>query len=331
MMAVWGLHLEFAPDVAGGALFPYLESMANQTFGIALGQGGADTIIRAMVKLIKQQGDEVLTGQAVQRVEVQAGRATGVLFGRATGVLLTDGTRIAAGRAVITKLHPKALYGRLLAAGQEDVPAKQPAAARLRPGPGTMMIHLALGGLPAWRAGAELSRYADVHIAPSLDQMARTYGQALAGLLPAEPVLVVGQPTVFDPSRAPPGGHVLWVQVRVLPAVVTGDAAGQMAPAHWDQLKEAYADRAMALLERHAPGVAGRVLARQVMSPTDLERDNPNLKRPQGRGADLLACGVLRHRGRGQSTLAAHSGQRRLAGSRQPGAAAICARAVIPA
>ena len=46
MLAAWGMHLDFAPDVAGGALFPYLESMANQAFGMVIGQGGADTIIR---------------------------------------------------------------------------------------------------------------------------------------------------------------------------------------------------------------------------------------------------------------------------------------------
>jgi len=140
-----------------------------------------------------------------------------------------------------------------------------------------MMIHLALSELPRWRAGDALRQFAYVHIAPSLDQMASTYGQAMAGLLPAEPVLVVGQPTVFDPSRAPPGQHVLWVQVRVLPADVRGDAAGVLQPGHWDTLKEAYADRVMALLERHAPGIGAQVLGRHVASPVDLERDNPNL------------------------------------------------------
>ena len=56
-------------------------------------------------------------------------------------------------------------------------------------------------------------------------QMAKTYTEALDGLLPAEPGLVVGQPTAIDPSRAPPGQHVLWVQVRVLPSRIRGDAA----------------------------------------------------------------------------------------------------------
>jgi phytoene dehydrogenase-like protein len=49
MMSAWAMHLDFAPDIAGGALFAYLESMASQSFGMALGQGGADTIIKALV------------------------------------------------------------------------------------------------------------------------------------------------------------------------------------------------------------------------------------------------------------------------------------------
>ena len=49
--------------------------------------------------------------------------------------------------------------------------------------PGTMMMHLALSELPDWKASPELREFAYVHIAPSLDQMARTYQQAVAGLL----------------------------------------------------------------------------------------------------------------------------------------------------
>lgn len=85
-----------------------------------------------------------------------------------------------------------------------------------------MMIHLALRELPDWRAGAALKRFAYVHIAPDMTMMAQAYTQAVAGLLPAEPVLVVGQPTAIDPSRAPAGQHVLWVQVRVLPFQIKG-------------------------------------------------------------------------------------------------------------
>ncbi|OJU92201.1 MAG: dehydrogenase [Burkholderiales bacterium 66-5] len=264
LMGAWGLHLDFGPDVAGGALFPYLESMANQNFGMALGQGGADTVTRALVRAIEQAGGEVRTSSAVSKIDVAQGRAS--------GVTLADGSQRTARRAVIANVHPRLLYGSLLGAG-----APPPAAAKLRPGPGTMMIHLALDALPPWRASSELQRFAYVHVAPSLDAMARTYTEAMAGLLPAEPVLVVGQPTVHDASRAPTGKHVLWVQVRVLPADIRGDAAGEIQGRHWDEIKDAYANRALALLERHAPGLNAHILARHVVSPLDLERDNPNL------------------------------------------------------
>jgi len=116
-----------------------------------------------------------------------------------------------------------------------------------------------------------------VHLAPSLDQMARTYQQARAGLLPDEPILVVGQPTVFDPSRAPDGKHVLWVQVRMAPGTILGDAKGEIAATDWSQAAEPFARRALDNLERYAPGIRANILAQRIVTPHDLESDNPNL------------------------------------------------------
>jgi phytoene dehydrogenase-like protein len=265
MMAVWGMHLDFSPDCAGGALFPYLESMANQTFGMTLGRGGADTVVSAMVRAIKAAGGEVRLGAPVQSIAIERGAAQ--------GAVVAGGERIDATRAVIANLHPRVLFGNLVAAAA--APARR--LAGLRPGPATMMIHFALSELPAWSAGAELRRFAYVHLAPSFAAMANAYTQALDGLLPAEPALVVGQPTAIDGSRAPAGRHVLWVQVRVLPSHIGGDAAGSIDGRQWDAVKEAYADRVVGIIERYAPGFAKTILARAVLSPADLERDNPNL------------------------------------------------------
>ncbi|MEP5245425.1 MAG: NAD(P)/FAD-dependent oxidoreductase, partial [Alphaproteobacteria bacterium] len=86
--AAWGMHLDFAPDIAGGALFPYLEAMAAQAFGMVLGQGGADTVTRAMVRMIEARGGSVTCNAEVTGIE-EAG-------GRATGVTLADGRFIGA-------------------------------------------------------------------------------------------------------------------------------------------------------------------------------------------------------------------------------------------
>lgn len=268
MMAAWGLHLDFAPDVAGGALFPYLESMANQAFGMVIGQGGADTIVKAMTGALAAHGGELHLGTPVERIETAGGRAT--------GVRLADGRTLEATRAVIANAHPRIVFGKLLAPDPARA-AFDAKVARFRAGPGTMMIHLALDSLPDWAAGEALKRFAYVHVAPDLAMMSRVYAEAMAGLLPAEPVLVVGQPTALDPSRAPAGRHVLWIQVRVLPAEILGDAAGVIAARSWDEAKDAYADRVLDLLDRYAPGIRSKILGRAVVSPLDLETENPNL------------------------------------------------------
>lgn len=267
LLAAWGMHLDFAPDVAGGAMFPYLEGMANQSFGMVLGKGGADTITRALVAALAARGGQVECNAPVARI-LRSG-------GRATGVELADGRRIAARRAVIANVAPRALDG-LLGGGTGE--ARFDAAMRgFDHAPGTMMIHLALSDLPGWTASPDLRRFAYVHVAPTLDQMARTYAQAKAGLLPDEPVLVVGQPTAIDPTRAPEGRHVLWLQVRMAPGTIRGDAAGKIAATDWAGAAEPFADRALDLLEAHAPGIRGLILARRIVTPAELEADNPNL------------------------------------------------------
>ncbi|HEY7972701.1 MAG TPA: NAD(P)/FAD-dependent oxidoreductase, partial [Xanthobacteraceae bacterium] len=232
------------------------------------GKGGAATVINALTSYLKELGGELHLGRAVERIELNGGRAS--------GVRLAGGEMLTAQRSVIANMHPRLVFGQLLAKDPSRA-AFDARIARFRSGPSTMMIHLALSDLPDWAAGPKLKRFAYVHLAPSLEAMSVTYTQAMAGLLPQEPVLVVGQPTAIDPSRAPDGKHVLWVQVRALPATIRGDAAGTIKATHWDDAKESYAARALDLIERYAPGLSGKILGRAVFSPLDLERENPNL------------------------------------------------------
>ncbi|CAB3765259.1 phytoene desaturase family protein [Paraburkholderia solisilvae] len=268
MMAAWGLHLDFSPEIAGGALFPYLESMASQAFGMVIGQGGADTIIMAMVGAIREKGGMLISGSPVVNIEIDNGRAT--------GVVLADGRMLHASRAVVANVHPKILAERLLPRHPKFAGFVR-RMSRLRAGPGTMMIHLAMHDLPDWKAGAHVREYAYVHVAPNLAMMSRVYAEAGDGMLPELPVLVVGQPTTIDPSRAPAGKHVLWIQVRTLPAQIKGDAAGIISTRDWDQAKEQYADRVLDILEQYAPGTRAKIIQRCVFSPVDLERENANL------------------------------------------------------
>ncbi len=275
LLACWGLHLDFGPDVSGGALFPFLECFSDQRAGMAVVEGGAQRMVDALEAVLADAGGELRTRAEVVRVEVAGGRAT--------GVVLADGERIGARRAVVACTTPGALAGRLLD-GAPSQPQAAAQAAGFRHGPGTMMVHLALDGPVPWAAGGDLDEYAYVHVAPYLGDLARTYAASVDGRLPAEPLLVVGQTTAVDPTRAPAGTHIAWVQVRTLPAVPAGDEAGELGGGSWDELGPAYAERVLDKLERYAPGVRARIRGQAVLTPADLERANPNLV-----GGDSLA------------------------------------------
>ena len=264
-LGAWGMHLDFAPDIAGGALFPYLEAMANQSFGMVLGKGGADTIVTALSAAIEAKGGQILCGHAVDQILHHNGCATGVV---------ADGASIDAKRAVIANVAPRAM---MQLVGGTKQPRYDKSMMDFRHAPGTMMIHLAMSDLPNWSASDELQKFAYIHVAPSLDQMALSYQQASAGLLPQEPVIVVGQPTSVDPSRAPKGKHILWIQVRMVPGVIKADAAGQITTTDWAQAADPFADRVLNLIEAHAPGIRAKILGRRIVTPIELESDNPNL------------------------------------------------------
>lgn len=268
LVASWGLHLDFGPDVGGGAMFPFLETFADMEGGMSIAEGGASRLVDALCSLLAEHGGTVRTSAAVRQIVVEGGRAS--------AVELEGGARITATRAVLASVTPTALANELLAPDALP-PATRSALQRYAYGPATMMVHLALSGSVPWAAGAALQQYAYVHVAPYMDDLARTYGDALAGRLPAEPLLVVGQTSTVDPTRAPGGDHVLWLQVRTLPRHILADPLGRLEGTRWDDAAEPYAERVLTKLERYAPGLSAITLDRAVLSPADLERHDRNL------------------------------------------------------
>jgi phytoene dehydrogenase-like protein len=150
-----------------------------------------------------------------------------------------------------------------------------------RYGKGNMQIHYALDAPAQWRGGAELGKVALLHVTPGLDGVSRAANECERGLLPAEPTICVGQPTALDPSRAPEGKAILWLQLPEAPRSLKGDAKGEIAtPAdgHWtEEVREAFADRVEALFSPHIEDFHSHVIARKAYSPADLEAMNVNL------------------------------------------------------
>lgn len=270
LIASWGMHMDFGPEVSGGGMFPFMEVFSDVDAGISITRGGAQHLIDGLVSLIEDFGGTVEFNSEVAKINTTDGTAT--------GVTLADGTFYAAERVIATA-GPDALYNTMLADAPEIDAETRTLARRYQYGPGTMMIHFAMDRPVPWTAGEDLSEFAYVHVGPYVEDMSRTYYQAINGILPDHPSLVVGQSSSVDPTRAPEGKHVLWVQVRALPYEAKSDANGEITPGDWDDMKEAYADRIADNLEALAPGFKESVDNRVVLSPKDLWESNPNLVR----------------------------------------------------
>jgi phytoene dehydrogenase-like protein len=247
---------------------------ALQLGGMPVPVGGGVRLVDALAGIVTDAGGEVRLSADVRQVLVANGRAT--------GVRLTDGDFVSATRAVVANVTPTQLYGSLL--GGSDVPtAVAGAAARFRYGRAEMQIHLALDEPPRWKGGdaERLARCPIVHVTPGLDGVSRAVNEAERGLLPAEATIVCGQPVALDPSRAPDGKSIIWIQLQELPAGrIKGDAAGDLdtGDGSWtDELGEAYADRIVARLGDSIENLGAATLKRVVVSPPGLEALNGNL------------------------------------------------------
>lgn len=101
LMASWGMHLDFAPDIAGGALFSFLEAIGGQFNGMVIGRGGAESMIDALVAIIEENGGRVVTGQRVTEILTEGSTAV--------GVRTESGEVYRARRAVVANLNPRLL------------------------------------------------------------------------------------------------------------------------------------------------------------------------------------------------------------------------------
>jgi phytoene dehydrogenase-like protein len=273
LWAPWGLHCGLNPESAYSAEMIKVIAFAVELAGCPIAVGGAKTLLTAFERLITDQGGRIQCGADVERIEIGA-------YGGASGVRLASGERIDATRGVICSMTPTQLYGRLLRDHPASVEAMQ-SLKHYRYGKGDMQIHYALDAAPIWKGGAELGKVALLHVTPGLDGVSRAANECERGLLPAEPTICVGQPTALDPSRAPEGKAILWLQLPEAPRVLKGDAKGEIAtPAdgRWtEDVREAYADRVEALFSSHIENFQAHVIARKCYSPADLEAINVNL------------------------------------------------------
>ncbi|MCW4465305.1 NAD(P)/FAD-dependent oxidoreductase [Glutamicibacter sp. MNS18] len=280
LWAPWLLHAGLGPDQAsGGIMLPVMAASMHQ-FGLPVVEGGAANFVRAFESLLLDNGVQILTGTRAEGIEV--------LNGRASAVRTTAGT-LETGYGVLASVSVPQLYSGLLK--QPELSAKRRAEAEgYLPGRAAMQVHLALNGPVPW-TDQRLRRTPLIHISTGSDSTAIACAQAEAGLLPAEPTIVVGQQSLLDPTRAPQGKATLWIQLQEVPFRPLADAAGELeCHGEWtEELSRGYLERVLSVIETHAPGLRGVVLASASINPRELERQNRNAVAgdPYGGATDL--------------------------------------------
>ncbi len=219
--------------------------------------GGMGGIPDALAKSARARGVEILLNAPVERIVAQAGVAR--------GVRLAGGKTLEA-RVVVSSADPKRTFLQLME--PDGMPAEfLDAVRRIKMHGAAMKVNCALSELPDWRArpgGPGPQHHGSAYICPSIDYAEAAFLDAKGGVPSRDPWMEVVTQSVLDPSVAPPGKHTLSVYVQYTPY--------HLASGTWDDLKESYADRVIETLAEYAPNVPRAVLARQVLSPLDLER-----------------------------------------------------------
>jgi phytoene dehydrogenase-like protein len=262
-IAARGIFGMFAgPWSAGSSLGLLLQAAAGGRVPgpAAFVKGGLGSLSAALEAAAKAAGAEVRTNARVERITVSDGRVT--------GVALADGEEIAAG-AVVSNADPKRTFLGLLDP-TDLTPTFLQRIQNYRSVGTAAKVNIALSKLPTFSAvsgngaNAREALSGRIHIGPEIDYLERAFDAAKYGEYSAEPYLDVTIPSISDPSLAPQGAHVCSIYVQFAPyKLKSGD---------WDDRREEFGDAVVKTLATYAPDLPGAVVARQVLTPPDLER-----------------------------------------------------------
>jgi phytoene dehydrogenase-like protein len=251
-----------APSSQGTAyiLFHHVMGETDGVQGVwAYVRGGMGALSGAVAAAARDMGVELRTECPVSKIVVEGGSVR--------GAVTETGEEISAG-IVLSNADPRVTFTKL-------VPAHALSKDFLRRigsldfSSATFKLNLALSELPDFTAlpgkkpGPQ--HRGTIHISPTMEWIEAAYRDALRGYPSRRPVIECTIPSVVDDSLAPDGRHVASLFVQYAPY--------DLAEGNWDDEKEAFADRCVDLMNEFAPNFKASVIARDPISPLDLERE----------------------------------------------------------
>jgi phytoene dehydrogenase-like protein len=232
LIAGLAAHAVLPLEQSPGAAITIMLGLAGHAVGWPFPRGGSQRIADALASYFRSLGGEIITGWRVVSVD-----------------------ELPPTRAVLLDVTPR----QLLALAGHRLPGRyRRALGRYRYGPGVFKLDWALAGPISWRSSM-CRRAGTVHVGGTLEEVAAAERAVFRGEHPEQPFVLLAQPSLFDPTRAPAGKHIAWGYCHV-PHGSTIDMTGRIE----------------AQIERFAPGFRDLILARHAMNTAAMERYNPN-------------------------------------------------------
>lgn len=233
LVAGLAAHSFLPLDRVPSAAFGIVLGLMGHAVGWPLPRGGARGLAQALAACLRSLGGEL----------AMAWRVTSL-------------SELPKSRAVLLDITPRQL---LSIAGEKLPSGYRRRLERFRYGPGVFKVDYALKGPIPWKA-SQCTRAGTVHIGGTFEEIATAEHAASHDLIPEQPFVLLAQPSLFDPTRAPAGRHTAWAYCHV-PNGSTVDMT----------------DRIERQIERFAPGFRDQILARHSADCSQLEQMNANL------------------------------------------------------
>jgi phytoene dehydrogenase-like protein len=232
LIAGLAAHAVLPLEQSPGAAITLMLGIAGHAVGWPFPRGGSQRIADALAAHFRSLGGEIETGRRVNSID-----------------------DLPPTRAILFDVAPRQL---IALAGNRLPNRYRRALERFRHGPGVFKLDWALAGPIPWRA-ADCRRAGTVHVGGTFEEVSAAEGAVFRGEHPERPFVLLAQPSLFDPTRAPEGKHTAWGYCHV-PHGSTIDMT----------------ERIEAQIERFAPGFQDLILARHAMNTAAMERYNPN-------------------------------------------------------